>query len=61
MEDESGGDKATDPAAAADYIAELAANLAALARQHRFEVLSFILDMARLEAEHTRRQIGKLN
>lgn len=61
MEDESGADKATDPAAAADYIAELAANLAALARRHRFEALGFILDMAKLEAEYTRRQIGKMH
>jgi hypothetical protein len=36
--------------AAAEYIAELTANLAQLARQHRLDALSVILEMARLEA-----------
>jgi hypothetical protein len=35
----------------AAYIAELASNLAALAREHRFETLAYVLGMAQLEAE----------
>ncbi|MFY9623987.1 MAG: hypothetical protein WAJ91_06305 [Rhodoplanes sp.] len=37
---------------AAAYIAEMSADLAKIARQHVFDALGFILDMARLEAEN---------
>jgi len=37
--------------AAAAYVAELSADLSALARRYGFDALSYILDMARLEAE----------
>ena len=37
---------------AAAYIAEMSADLAKIARQHGFDALGFILDMARLEAEN---------
>jgi hypothetical protein len=37
--------------AAADYIAELAGSLAAVARLHGLDVLSYVLEMARLEAQ----------
>lgn len=38
-------------AAAADYIAEVTAELSALSRRHGLPLLAYILDMARLEAE----------
>jgi hypothetical protein len=41
--------------AAAAYVAELAGNLAALARHHGLDALGFILEMARLEAENATR------
>ena len=41
----------TDRTAAANYVAELSGELAALARQHRLDALGYILEMARLEAE----------
>ena len=44
-----------DRAAAAEYVAELTAELAALARQHGLDALGYILDMARLEAENATR------
>jgi hypothetical protein len=47
-----------DPATAACYVATLAAELAAIARQHHFDALSYILDMARLEAENTNRHLN---
>jgi len=37
---------------AAAYIADLTANLASMARQHGMGTLGYLLDMARLEAEH---------
>jgi hypothetical protein len=36
---------------AAEYIAELTANLAKIARQHDLHALGLVLEMARLEAE----------
>jgi len=42
-----------DPAAAATYIASLAADLASIARGHGLDTLGYLLDMARLEAENT--------
>jgi hypothetical protein len=47
-----------DQAAAAKYVAELSAELAALARRHGLGALSYILDMARLEAENATRQVN---
>ena len=62
MTDDAGALKAqgragvpVDRAAAANYIAELSAELAALARQHGLDALGYILDMARLEAENATR------
>jgi uncharacterized protein (DUF433 family) len=40
-----------DRTAAAAYVAELAADLAKVARQDRLDALAYILDMAKLEAE----------
>jgi hypothetical protein len=40
-------------AAAASYIADLTSNLAEIARTHGLETLSYVLEMARLEAEST--------
>ena len=42
----------SDQTAAAAYVAELSSELAAIARRHGLETLSYILDMARLEAEN---------
>ena len=43
-----------DPKAAASYVAEISAELACLARLHGFDALSYILEMAKLEAENMR-------
>jgi hypothetical protein len=48
--DEPNGEGSTADSAAA-YIASLADDLARLARRHGLESLSFILEMARLEAD----------
>ena len=47
-----------DRAAAADYVAELSAELANLARQHGLDALGYILDMARLEALNATRHVS---
>lgn len=44
--------RGSEQSEAAAYIADLAANLAAMARQHGMGTLGYLLDMARLEAEH---------
>ncbi len=43
-----------DQAAAAAYVAELAGNLASIARQQGLDALGYILEMAKLEAESVR-------
>jgi hypothetical protein len=45
-------------AAAANYVATLSANLAAIARRHELDTLGYILDMARIEAENKSRYGG---
>jgi len=45
-----------DRAAAAAYVAEMSSDLAAIARRHGLDTLSYILDMARLEAENASRE-----
>ncbi len=42
---------AGEPADAAAYIAELAADLAVIARRNGLDTVGYLLDMARLEAE----------
>jgi hypothetical protein len=51
------------PDEAADFIAEMLADLTRMARQHRLDVLTYLLSMAQLEAEeHMRlRSRGKLS
>jgi hypothetical protein len=44
---------AGDRGAAAAYLASMIGDLATIARRHDFEALTYILDMARLEAEGT--------
>jgi len=44
-------------AEAAAYVAELAADLALVARQHGLDALGYLLDMARMEAENTSRHM----
>jgi len=61
MSDDAGASMAQgegDRAAAADYVAELSAELARLARQHGLDTLGYILDMARLEAENVTRHVN---
>jgi hypothetical protein len=66
MDDEAGalkarsgaGGETIDRTAAASYIAELSAELAALARRHRLDALGYILDMAKLEAENATRHVN---
>jgi hypothetical protein len=66
MNDDAGAVKArggpsglpVDRATAADYVAELSAELANLARQHGLAALAYILDMARLEAENATRHVN---
>jgi hypothetical protein len=43
--------KPADRRATANYIAALSADLAEIARQHGFDTLGYVLEMARLEAE----------
>jgi len=42
---------------AAAYIAELTADLAAMARRHGLDSLGYILEMAKLEAENATRHV----
>jgi hypothetical protein len=46
------------PAETDAYIAELAATLATLARAQQFEALTYLLDLARLEAESLAQRTG---
>jgi hypothetical protein len=48
----AGGSDAGKDAAAADLIGTMATELAHIARRHGFDALSFLLDMARLEADN---------
>jgi hypothetical protein len=45
-------------AAAAGYLASMAAELSVIARHHGLRTLSYILDMARLEAESAHRSLN---
>ena len=47
----------TDPAAVANYVATMSAELSMLAHQHGFEALGFLLEMAHLRPKR-RPQIG---
>lgn len=47
----------SDAAQAAAYVAELAGDLATIARRHGFDALGYILDMAKLEAETATRHV----
>ena len=46
-----GGGEGGDPRAAAAYVAALAGDLSQIARRNGLDMLSYLLDMARLEAE----------
>jgi hypothetical protein len=54
------GNKAelTEPAAVANYVAAMTAELSMLAHHHGFEALGFLLEMARLEAENAAHQLN---
>ncbi|MGE4257534.1 MAG: hypothetical protein AB7E84_20335 [Xanthobacteraceae bacterium] len=47
----------TEPAAVANYLATMTAELSMLARHYGFDVLGYLLDMARLEAEKSAQSI----
>ena len=51
-DDQQRGRMGESPGASALYIASLAEELARLARTHGFETLAYLLDLARLEADH---------
>jgi len=52
MAEHSGTREFGNSAAAAHYVATLTTELAMVARLHGLETLAYLLDMARLEAEH---------
>ena len=45
--------------AAADYVAALVMELALIAHGHRLDILGYLLDVARLEAESVSRSNGR--
>jgi hypothetical protein len=47
-----------DPASAASYVATMTAELSVIARRHKLDALSYILDMARVEAENAHRHLN---
>ncbi|MEZ5786355.1 MAG: hypothetical protein R3D62_07755 [Xanthobacteraceae bacterium] len=51
MADQTSASQPPEPSAAAAYIADIAAGLAAMARRQKFDALGYLLEMARLEAE----------
>jgi hypothetical protein len=51
-DNDDGQDGQETPNSAARYIASLAEELAELARRNGLETLSYILEMARIEADH---------
>jgi len=48
-----------DPAAAAAYVATFTSELAVIARRHGLDTLSYLLEMARLEAENLSKNSGR--
>jgi hypothetical protein len=48
-----------DQAGAAAYVAELAGDLASIARRHGLDTLGYILEMAKLEAENVSQHLPK--
>lgn len=50
-----------DPNNAAVLLIELTNEMSGIARQHRFDTLVYILDMARLEAENIRRGLSQIS
>ncbi len=54
-DDRSSDDGAQD---AIVFVAELTTELSRIARGHGFDALAYLLDMARLEADSIRREIG---
>jgi hypothetical protein len=55
MAEQSGMKVAEDRDQVAAYVAEMTGELALIARRHGFDALGFLLEMARLEAEHVTR------
>jgi hypothetical protein len=56
MEDQPDGKESAGRAAAAEYLASMTGDLAAMARAHGLDVLGHLLEMARLEAENAVRE-----
>ncbi len=48
----------TEPDAVANYVASMTAELSILAHHHGFEVLGYLLEMARLEAENVAHKLN---
>ncbi len=57
-DDSPDGESEATPGTAAAYIASLADELAQLARRNGLDALSYILDMARLEADQVSKPTG---
>ena len=55
---ENSGNEDCDPAAVANYLATMSAGLAVMARRSGLDVLGYLLDMARLEAENATRHVN---
>ena len=51
------GETEAETAQAAAYVAELAGELASIARRHGLDALGYILDLAKLEADNVTRHV----
>ena len=51
-------DREPTPQSVAEYIADLAAELARLARSRDLELIAYLLEMARMEAANTSRRLS---
>jgi len=56
---EAQGSEEMSPAEAATYVADLAGDLASIARRHGLDALGYILEMAKLEAETVKPHGGR--
>ena len=57
MAEPTGTDDTGNRIAVASYVATMSADLSAMARRNGLDALSYILEMARLEAESTARHL----
>ncbi len=59
MAERTNGSEAADRGSVADYLAAITADLASIARGHGLDVLGYLLDMARVEAENVSRHADR--